>query len=100
MDVDVSPDMQFYNLLECYPYSPTGTLCKYIDNALETFISSSATIKKTFGGKLEIEIPFSISEIVIRDHGIGITLQNIQRAVKPALKIVFSFDETEPPKKF
>jgi len=84
MDVDVSPDMQFYNLLESYPYSPTSALCEYIDNSLEAFKSSSAKVKKALGGKLKIKISLSKSEIVIRDHGIGITLQDLQRVVKPA----------------
>jgi len=35
--VDVSPDMQFYNLLESYPYNMTGALCEYIDNSLEAY---------------------------------------------------------------
>ena len=84
MDVDVSPDMQFYNLLKSYPYSPTGALCEYIDNSLEAFNSCSAKDKKALGGKLKIEISLTSSEIVIRDHGVGITLQDLQRVVKPA----------------
>lgn len=84
MNVDVSPDMQFYNLLESYPYDPKGALCEYIDNALEAFNSAPENVKNDLGNKLKIDIDFSPDRIIVADFGVGITLQELQRAVKPA----------------
>lgn len=85
MEVLVSPDMQFYNLLESYPYNPASAICEYIDNALQAFLDSQNKIKEK---KLKIELKFKFSSsesfIEIRDYGTGISLENLQRALKPA----------------
>lgn len=91
LEVAVSPDMQFYNLLESYPYSPSSALCEYIDNSIQAFIDAKkqGLIKDE---KLNIEILFedtselASSSIVIRDFGAGIDLTNLQNALKPAFK--------------
>ncbi|MES2013992.1 MAG: ATP-binding protein [Pseudomonadota bacterium] len=87
MEITVSPDMQFYNLLESYPYNPTSALCEYIDNALQAFIDAkkNGCVKAK---KIKIELLFNdtpqMSSITIRDHGVGIDIENIQNALKPA----------------
>ncbi|PPK74759.1 histidine kinase/DNA gyrase B/HSP90-like ATPase [Methylobacter tundripaludum] len=84
MDINVSPDMQFYTLLESYPYTSTGALCEYIDNALEAFKSAKNKSFENLPDKLEIDIALTHNSIVIRDYGVGISINDIQRAMKPA----------------
>lgn len=83
--VDVSPDMQFYNLLESYPYTLKGALCEYIDNALEAFRSTIGDSRE-LSDILTINISIKHDKIVIEDNGVGIALSEIERAMKPAHK--------------
>ncbi|MEO4101297.1 ATP-binding protein, partial [Acinetobacter pittii] len=87
MKVEVSPDMQFYNLLEGYPYNPTIALCEYIDNALQAYKNANLLNEKN---KLELDLEFIQREkesfIIIRDYGVGISQKDIQRAFKPGYR--------------
>lgn len=84
--VDVSPDMQFYNLLESYPYTTKGALCEYIDNALEAFQTASKSGVQGLADILTIKISIQTDRIIIEDDGVGIALAEIERAMKPAYK--------------
>lgn len=84
MEVDVSPDMQFYNLLESYPYTIKGALSEYIDNALESFKTAKNNGVDGLPDILTIDIDINADSIIIKDDGTGISLADIQRAMKPA----------------
>ncbi len=84
--VDVSPDMQFYNLLESYPYTVKGALCEYIDNALEAFRTAKNSGADGLVDMLTINISIQNDQIIIEDNGVGIALSEIDRAMKPAYK--------------
>ncbi|MDP8185765.1 ATP-binding protein [Phocoenobacter skyensis] len=84
--VDVSPDMQFYNLLESYPYTVKGALCEYIDNALEAFRSARTNGIPELPSILTINISIQKDHIIIEDDGVGIAFSDIERAMKPAYK--------------
>lgn len=84
--VNVSPDMQFYNLLESYPYTVKGALCEYIDNALEAFRKAKEGGIDGLDDILTININIEQHQITIEDNGIGIALSEIERAMKPAYK--------------
>lgn len=80
--VNVSPDMQFYNLLESFPYDFTKAISEYIDNALQAFLDA-----KEKNDILEILIEFhnkSEPKIIITDNGVGIAKKDFQNALKPA----------------
>lgn len=81
--VNVSPDMQFYSLLESFPYTVKGALCEYIDNALEAFKNNKKNGIKNLSDKLDITIDINKDRIVIDDNGVGIATSEIQRAMKP-----------------
>lgn len=83
--INVSPDMQFYELLESYPYTVKGALCEYIDNALEAYKSAKNKIE-ALPEKLTIKIEIYDNKIIIDDDGIGIDILEIQAAMKPANK--------------
>lgn len=91
MRVSVDPDMRMYNLLESYPYTPTSALCEFVDNALQAFLSAQKTHPELKKKKLRILISFNEDKsiptnnfISIRDYGVGIALNDIERALKPA----------------
>ncbi|PIT20697.1 ATP-binding protein [Snodgrassella communis] len=84
--IDVSPDMQFYRLLESYPYTIKNALSEYIDNALEAFRTAKQKQISGLPDILTITINISKERIIINDNGIGIPVSEIQRAMKPASK--------------
>lgn len=84
--VNVSPGMQFYELLESYPYTVKGALCEYIDNALEAFRKGKEDNIGALPEKLTITININSNKITIDDDGTGIKITEIQNAMKPANK--------------
>lgn len=84
--IDVSPDMQFYNLLESFPYTVKNALSEYIDNALEAYRTAKKNSIKNLPEILTITIDITKKRIIIDDNGTGIAASEIQRAMKPAAK--------------
>lgn len=87
-EIDVSPDMKFYSLLESFPYTTKSALSEYIDNALEAFrkAKSNKQIAHQLPEKLTITININDDSITIEDNGSGISLEEIDRAMKPGSK--------------
>lgn len=84
--IDVSPDMQFYTLLDSYPYTVKNALSEYIDNALEAYRTAKKNLIQNLPKILTITISIKKNRIIINDNGTGIAESDIQRAMKPALK--------------
>ena len=86
MKIDISPEMGMYRLLESYPYDLAGALSEFIDNALQAHIDSTSPKKPK---KLVISINFELRDrhdqsITISDNGVGISSNELDRAMKPA----------------
>lgn len=87
-EIDVSPEITMYNLLESYPYDLGSALSEYIDNSLQAFLSNKDEISNE---KVTININVDFSninnkKIIIEDNGIGISGTDLDRAMKPAFK--------------
>lgn len=86
--VDISPEISIYNLLESYPYNLGSALSEYVDNSIQSFLDNKEKFNKE---KINVTITVDFSDksnkkIVIEDDGIGITENDLKRAMKPAFK--------------
>lgn len=86
--VDISPEISIYNLLESYPYNLGSALSEYVDNSIQSFLDNKEKLNKE---KINVTITVDFSDksnkkIVIEDDGIGITENDLKRAMKPAFK--------------
>ncbi|MDN5114182.1 ATP-binding protein [Aliarcobacter butzleri] len=87
-EVDISPEISMYNLLESYPYNLGSALSEYIDNSIQSFLDNR---EKLYKEKINVTITVDFSDksnkkIIIEDDGAGITYNNLKRAMKPAFK--------------
>lgn len=87
-EVDISPEVSMYNLLESYPYTLGSALSEYIDNSIQAFLDNKEKLNKE---KINITITVDVSDrskkkIIIEDDGPGITVNDLKRAMKPAFK--------------
>lgn len=87
-EVDISPEVSMYNLLESYPYDLGNALSEYVDNSVQAFLNNK---EETGKDKIRVTITVDFSDknnkkIIIEDDGVGITDENLQRAMKPAFK--------------
>lgn len=87
-EVDISPEISMYNLMESFPYDLGNALSEYVDNSIQSFLENKEILKKE---KLQVKITIDYSnkhnnKIIIEDDGIGISNTDLQRAMKPAFK--------------
>lgn len=87
-EVDISPEISIYNLLESYPYNLGGALSEYVDNSIQSFLDNKEKLNKE---KINVTITVDFSDksnkkITIEDDGVGITDSDLKRAMKPAFK--------------
>lgn len=86
MEIDVSPEMGMYRLLESYPYDLVSALSEYIDNAIQAFDESDMGKGRK---ALQITIDFDVDngrcqKIKVMDDGPGISIERLSDAMKPA----------------
>lgn len=87
-EVDISPEISIYNLLESYPYNLGSALSEYVDNSVQSFLDNKEKLNKE---KINVTITVDFSDksnkkITIEDDGAGITDSDLKRAMKPAFK--------------
>lgn len=87
-EVDISPEISIYNLLESYPYNLGSALSEYVDNSIQSFLDNKEKINKE---KINVTITVDFSDksnkkITIEDDGAGITDSDLKRAMKPSFK--------------
>lgn len=87
-EVDISPEISMYNLLESYPYKLGSALSEYVDNSIQAFLHNREKLNIE---KITITITVDFSDknnkkIIIQDNGVGITDIDLKRAMKPAFK--------------
>ncbi|OCL82316.1 Histidine kinase-, DNA gyrase B-, and HSP90-like ATPase [Arcobacter porcinus] len=87
-EVDISPEISMYNLLESYPYNLGSALSEYVDNSIQSFLDNR---EKLNNKKINVTITVDFSDksnkkIIIEDDGAGISYNNLKRAMKPAFK--------------
>lgn len=86
--LDVLPEMSMYNLLESYPYDLSSAISEYVDNSLQAYLDAGSNVPQN---KLTITITIDYSnkhdkKIIVKDDGVGIPEEDLQRAMKPAFK--------------
>lgn len=87
-EVDISPEISIYNLLESYPYNLGSALSEYVDNSIQSFLDNKKRLNRE---KINVTITVDFSDknnkkITIEDDGAGINDMDLQRAMKPAFK--------------
>ena len=85
-NVDVSPEMAIYKLLQNQSYSVYSALSEFVDNSVQSYIDKKKSIQIVDKKKTELKIKISIDsiqkEISILDNAGGINRENFQRAIK------------------
>ncbi|MEI7190312.1 MULTISPECIES: ATP-binding protein [Pectobacterium] len=93
LEVDVSPEMQIYRILQHLSYGVETALAELVDNAIQSHIEGRK--RPNNGGldkRLTICIEISGSTITLTDNAGGISLDSIQRALKPGFDSAHASD--------
>jgi len=85
-EVDVSPEMQLYKILQRQSYGVATALAEFVDNALQSFLDKRQAFKAPDGKdvclKVEIDVDTKSQSIVIKDNAGGIKRADFQRAIR------------------
>ncbi|WP_257797365.1 ATP-binding protein [Aggregatibacter actinomycetemcomitans] len=92
-EVDVSPEMRLYKILQKQSYEIETALAEFLDNSIQSFIDYKGTHKITQKEDLllfKIEIDSKNKKITITDNAFGINRENFQRAIRVGHRSGFS----------
>lgn len=85
-EVDVSPEMQLYKILQRQSYGIGTALAEFVDNSVQSFTEKRTAIRAVEGSepKLKVRIVISSSrkQIVVEDNAGGINRENFQKAIR------------------
>ena len=85
-EVDVSPEMQLYKILQRQSYGIETALAEFVDNSVQSFRDMRHAIKAVEGSEPELKVRIVISsterQITIEDNAGGINRENFQRAIR------------------
>ena len=85
-EVDVSPEMQLYKILQRQSYDIGTALAEFVDNSVQSYGDKYNAIKASEGTepilKVRIVISSEDKRIVIEDNAGGINRENFQRAIR------------------
>lgn len=85
-EVDVSPEMQLYKILQRQSYDIGTALAEFVDNAIQSFLDHHDAIKDSEEDEPNLRVQISISSqekrITIEDNAGGIDRANFQRAMR------------------
>ena len=85
-EVDVSPEMQLYKILQRQSYDIGTALAEFIDNSVQSFQDRNAAIKAIEGSDPNLKVRIAIlskeKRITIEDNAGGINRENFQRAIR------------------
>ncbi len=85
-EVDVSPEMQLYKILQRQSYGIDSALAEFIDNSIQSFRDKEKALSSI--NRLEIQLKVDITvdtkanQIVIEDNAAGINRKDFQRAIR------------------
>lgn len=88
-EVNIRPGVSVLSLFRHLNYKPWFAMAEFVDNSLQSYLSSRKELTKAEGKryKLKVEIEIDSSDagrVVIRDNAAGIALADFPRAFKPA----------------
>ena len=85
-EVDVSPEMQLYKILQRQSYEIGTALAEFVDNSVQSFLEQNDAIKVVEEGEPNLRVQIIISpqekRITIEDNAGGIDRANFQRALR------------------
>ena len=85
-NVDVSPEMQLYKILQRQSYDIGTALAEFVDNSVQSFRDRREAIKIIEGSEPNLVVRIVISstekQITIEDNAGGINRENFQRAIR------------------
>ena len=85
-DVDISPEMQLYKILQRQSYGLDTALAEFIDNSIQSFLDKKDALKKADGSDHKLLVTITIDstskEINIEDNAGGIRRSDFQRAIR------------------
>ncbi len=89
-EVDVSPAMEIYTLLQSLPYTIESALSEFIDNSLQSFMDNRSHIEECCGEEANLTVTVNIdsteNNITIEDNANGISQDQFQKAMHLGLK--------------
>lgn len=93
LNVDISPEMQIYRVLQHLSYGVETALAELIDNSIQSYVEGRRL--PNGGGldeSLEVRIDINEDTIILTDNARGINREDIQRALKPGFESSHSED--------
>lgn len=85
-EVDVSPEMQLYKILQRQSYGVDTALAEFVDNSIQSFIDKENAIKAIDGKETKLNLVITIDsskkQIIIKDNASGINRSDFQRAIR------------------
>ena len=85
-EVDVSPEMQLYKILQRQSYGVDTALAEFVDNSIQSFIDKEHAIKSIDGEETKLSVVITVNsskkQIIIEDNASGINRSDFQRAIR------------------
>ena len=85
-EVDVSPEMQLYKILQRQSYGVDTALAEFVDNSIQSFIDKEDAIKAIDGNETKLNVVITVNssnkQMVIEDNASGINRSDFQRAIR------------------
>lgn len=87
LEVDVSPEMQIYRVLQHLSYGVETALAELIDNSIQSYVDGrNISSDEDLGKYLSVRVDVDGDTITLTDDACGINLEDMQRAVKPGFE--------------
>ena len=85
-DVDVSPEMQLYKILQRQSYGVDTALAEFVDNSIQSFIDKKDAIKSIDGKETKLKVVITVNSsknlLIIEDNAGGINRKDFQQAIR------------------
>ena len=85
-EVDVSPEMQLYKILQRQSYGVDTALAEFVDNSIQSFIDKEVAIKSIDGKETKLKVVITVNssnkQIIIEDNASGINRSDFQKAMR------------------
>lgn len=91
-DVDVSPEMQMYVILQHLNYNLETAYAEFIDNSVQSFLDNEQRLREeepdsTPKVTITVEVSSKKNQIIIKDNAFGIKREDMQRALKLGVEL-------------
>ena len=79
-EVDVSPEMQLYKILQRQSYGIDSALAEFIDNSIQSFRDQGKALRSADGAEIRLKVVITVdtktNQIIIEDNAAGINREN------------------------